>query len=196
MVYVKNRVPKFSDGQQVNGWTILESYGTKDKYGQWKILARCKCGTEKVVAEYTIWSGKSVSCSTCGHKRRVSVDRRKRDNNGDLNSGWNHYRDGYIRSANKRGFEFSLMPEKFKELCRLSCYYCDNPPNNNRNFGGGRTLANVNGIDRKNSSLGYTNENCVPCCKVCNWMKSTLTTEDFIAHIERVYKKVCGYHCP
>lgn len=196
MVYVKNRVLKFNIGDQMNDWTVLDPVGSKDKYGQWKILVRCNCGTEKMVTEYTVWSGKSVSCSKCGHKRRASVDRRSRNDEGDLNSAWTHYISGYSRSANKRGFEFSLMPDKFKELCRMSCYYCDSPPNNNRNFGGGRTLANVNGIDRKNSALGYTNENCVPCCKICNWMKSTLTTDEFISHIERVYKKVGGSHRP
>jgi hypothetical protein len=191
MVYVKSRVPKFNVGNQMNDWTILDPIGSKDKHGQWKILVRCKCGNEKIVTEYSVWSGKSVSCSTCGHKRRAAGDYRKRDESGDLNSSWTHYLDGYIRSANKRGFEFSLLPEKFKELCRLPCHYCDNPPNNNRNFGGGRILTNVNGIDRKNSSEGYTNENCVSCCKICNKMKSTLTTEEFIAHVERIYKKVC-----
>lgn len=183
---------KFTVGQTVNEWTVLDNIGQRDKHGQVKILVRCSCGTEKYVTEYTVWTGKSKSCRSCGRSRASTVDYRKRDIDGDLRSSWQHYLDGYIRSTNKRGFEFSLTPEQFKMLCRGDCFYCGENPTNNRNFGGNRTLSGVNGIDRVNPLVGYTEENSVACCKVCNWMKSNLSAEEFIAHIEQIYRKVCG----
>jgi 5-methylcytosine-specific restriction endonuclease McrA len=36
-----------------------------------------------------------------------------------------------------------------------------------------------NGIDRKNNSLEYTLENCVPCCRQCNFAKQGLSEIEF-----------------
>ena len=44
----------------------------------------------------------------------------------------------------------------------------------------------VNGIDRIDSTLGYTSANTVPCCSLCNSMKSTLSPDNFIAHIKQI----------
>ncbi len=37
-----------------------------------------------------------------------------------------------------------------------------------------------NGIDRLDSSKGYTLENCVPCCEEINVMKMALTKDRFV----------------
>lgn len=57
------------------------------------------------------------------------------------------------------------------------------------------TLYNVNGcnllcngIDRKDSGRGYYQENCLPCCKICNVMKSTMSYNDFIEHCIKISK--------
>ena len=44
----------------------------------------------------------------------------------------------------------------------------------------------ANGIDRLNSIIGYTIENCVPCCEKCNLMKSNYSENEFLDHIERI----------
>ena len=36
------------------------------------------------------------------------------------------------------------------------------------------------------NTLGYTEDNCVTCCKICNRMKDTLTVEDFKEHIKTI----------
>ena len=45
-----------------------------------------------------------------------------------------------------------------------------------------------NGIDRVNSDLEYTKENCVPCCFDCNKLKSNRDLNEFKEKIEKVYK--------
>lgn len=42
------------------------------------------------------------------------------------------------------------------------------------------------GIDRLNNDKGYTVENIVSCCSICNKAKSNLTMEEFLAWIERI----------
>ena len=41
------------------------------------------------------------------------------------------------------------------------------------------------GVDRKDSSLPHTPENCVPCCDCCNKKKYTTSYEEFIDKIQR-----------
>ena len=48
-------------------------------------------------------------------------------------------------------------------------------------------VAKFNGIDRIDSNIGYTVNNCVPCCTICNHMKNDLTTDEFYNHIKLLY---------
>ena len=46
------------------------------------------------------------------------------------------------------------------------------------------THVSYNGIDRLDSSLGYTKDNIVTCCKICNYAKNKMKFEDFKMDIE------------
>jgi hypothetical protein len=73
------------------------------------------------------------------------------------------YRSGAVR----RGLEFTLDLNFFETHWKASCYYCDT------------TIDKVS-FDRLNNSMGYTTENSVPCCKLCNFMKHVLDYDTFI----------------
>ena len=45
-----------------------------------------------------------------------------------------------------------------------------------------------NGIDRKNSNLGYSLENIVPCCFICNRGKSNMNYEDWKNYLIKLSK--------
>ena len=45
-----------------------------------------------------------------------------------------------------------------------------------------------NGIDRVDSSLGYINENCVSCCRTCNYAKLEMNIKDFLDWVQRISK--------
>jgi len=80
-------------------------------------------------------------------------------------------------SCKKRNIIMNLAREEYFYLKNLKCQYCGN-------FGGtGRC-----GIDRTNSKLDYTLDNCVPCCKTCNFLKKDLTLEKFTKHLNKIYK--------
>ena len=47
-----------------------------------------------------------------------------------------------------------------------------------------------NGIDRINNSKGYTIDNCVPCCFMCNYSKNNHSLSDWKAWLERLKKNL------
>ena len=79
-----------------------------------------------------------------------------------------------LSNAKRRGYEFSLSFEDFDAITSRSCFYC------------GENEKRI-GIDRIDNSIGYTKENSVSCCKICNYMKRTMTKEDFLNHIKKIY---------
>jgi len=70
--------------------------------------------------------------------------------------------------AKKRGYTFELTFNEFMGFWGLPCHYC-----------GGDI--NKIGLDRVDNTIGYTLENVIPCCSLCNTMKHTDTYDNFIA---------------
>jgi len=78
----------------------------------------------------------------------------------------------YKKHAEKLNVKYELTENEFEILVNNSCYYCGGLPKN--------------GIDRVDPTKGYVLDNCVSCCKICNYMKRNLTKEQFLSHIEKV----------
>lgn len=83
------------------------------------------------------------------------------------------YRD-YKDSAKERGLCFELTMEELGIYIEMDCFYCG--------LKGG-------GIDRYDNDKGYIVENCVSCCKHCNYAKRNRSPEDFSDWIEAIAKK-------
>lgn len=153
---------------------------SNDGYIIWKM--RCDCGNEFERPSYYLYKGFTKSC---GCKKFVSSGRpRIADNGAHINILFNHYK----RSAKERVIEFSLSKFEAKSLFEASCFYCGIEPKVSytaKNLSGEYAW---NGIDRKDNSKGYRIENCVSCCKMCNFAKSNYSFEDFAAWIKRAYE--------
>ena len=80
----------------------------------------------------------------------------------------------YIRSAKRRCLVFEIDADFAISLFLSNCYYCNNGPNP------------LNGIDRINNDKGYTVENCVSCCKMCNEIKLNHSTEEILIHLQKI----------
>ena len=50
------------------------------------------------------------------------------------------------------------------------------------------TILKINGLDRVDSSKGYTIDNVVPCCAICNTAKNKMTQKEFKEWIKTVYE--------
>jgi hypothetical protein len=85
---------------------------------------------------------------------------------------WNHY----VKGAQKRAIHFSMTKTRFNELILLPCFYCEY-----------KKEGEVNGIDRLNNNEGYQEDNVVPCCEGCNFMKGTQHPQEFIDKLQAIY---------
>ena len=91
----------------------------------------------------------------------------------------------YKNKAIKTGKYFELTEEYYIYLRNRNCVYC------NRST----TKSHYNGIDRLDSSIGYTIENCVTCCYDCNIAKNSTTHEEFIDQCKKIAKYKHTINC-
>lgn len=144
----------------------------------------CVCGNKTTIEGNKLSSSLTKSC---GCSRRKSYQARGLKTKLELGLANArkviHY---YKRNAKRRNIEFELTEEQCLTLFKQDCHYCKTPPFNilsTKNPGD----FTYNGIDRKDNSIHYTIDNCVPCCKYCNFMKNNLTLEVFIAQVSKIY---------
>jgi hypothetical protein len=112
----------------------------------------------------TVHGKESRRCSHC-NETIGRQDEKRRDREREFKkeylTNFKTYYKSYYTKAYKRGYDFTLTEEFFLKTISSPCYYCNH-------FKDGEAV----GIDRVNNSIGYVPENCVPCCEICNRMKS------------------------
>ncbi len=143
-------------------------------------ICKCKCGTSKSISRHSLVNHGTKSCGCI--VAIAAAHRAKPD-------GWadkNHWLSRYKRRAKKLEIEFSLSNEEFYDICSLNCFYCNAMPTKKSNghsniIDKGSYLAN--GIDRIDPEEGYTKRNSIPCCKICNFMKTDKNRSEFINKI-------------
>ena len=95
--------------------------------------------------------------------------------------------------AEKRGHNFNLTFDEYDNLIQKDCFYCGDHPRpmteeQRKNRGNSKQpLFYYNGVDRIDSNKDYNLDNCVPCCPICNYMKHTLSQNDFYNQIVKIY---------
>tara|TARA_B110000285_G_C14760097_1_gene439156 strand:- start:205 stop:612 length:408 start_codon:yes stop_codon:yes gene_type:complete len=87
---------------------------------------------------------------------------------------YNTYKSGAI----KRNYDFKITKEFFNDTIAKNCYLCGIPSND----------ININGIDRYDNNIGYTEENCKPCCSPCNIMKKNYSFKYLINKLVDIYE--------
>ncbi len=75
--------------------------------------------------------------------------------------------------AKRSGIDFTITLEEFKQFWEKPCHYCN-------------TTGVFIGLDRIDSSRGYSNDNVLPCCYNCNVAKAELSYKDFIAMCHKI----------
>lgn len=79
--------------------------------------------------------------------------------------------------AEKRGIPWDLTVGQFRLLWERECYYCGD-------------VVKRGGIDRLDSLLGYSGDNCVPSCGTCNMMKRTMGVQEFVDHCAKIVSRL------
>lgn len=130
---------------------------------------RCECGTVKAVSSESLRQGLSRSCGCL-----VSDTNRKRNTLPEGEAYTRQQLRYYKRSARDRGHSWGLSDVQVIDLLKAECLYCGEMP--------------AKGIDRFDNAFGYVRGNAMPCCKVCNYAKRTMSAPEFFAWIKKVAK--------
>lgn len=167
------------------GFTVIRKTDEHSNgYAVWE--AKCDfCGEIKKFPSYYFKRG-HCSCGCEGWRREWAdkIGRKPMPNNqSHVNIIFNHY----LRGAKDRNIPFELTKEQVRELIEQDCHYCGQKPLVRYTAIGCAGEYAWNGIDRVDNTKGYTTDNCVPCCKLCNLGKRDLTIDEFTSWIERTY---------
>lgn len=146
---------------------------------------KCICGSQCVIRGDIIIANTNANCGckTSELQSRAGIEPNKQSNIARI-----------FRQYKKRGLQsgkgFSLTKEQFIKLISGNCAYCNAPPTNCCKIKTKLQTVELqyNGIDRIDSSLGYSIDNCVSCCIRCNVAKNDMTIEEFLRWIESVYR--------
>ena len=191
-------MPRFKDrtNDKYGRLTVI-SHAGKDHRNKHLWLCLCDCGNKKVVVSDNLSSRKSNSCGCLkaevlarkGNQYGIHEDREK----ALLKVQYSHLK----RRDKNKGFSDTISLEVFSRLSKSSCKYCglehskeieDRLNESKKQKRLSDHVLKCNGIDRVDSSKGYTLENSVSCCKYCNTAKNTMAESDFYNWIKRVYE--------
>jgi hypothetical protein len=168
-------------GQKAGMLTVLRLMGAKDGHARW--LCRCDCGTEAVFPAWRLKGRASCGCQQTANGGTSAP----KGGRSPGEAARKHVLRQYQKNAGARGHVWELTDEDFDRLTSSDCSYCGTPPSNVFSTGGYVDAAFVyNGIDRKDNTLGYTCENALPCCQICNIAKRAMSYDDFMAWIARL----------
>lgn len=92
----------------------------------------------------------------------------------------------YRKDAKVRGYIFNISFILFLQLTQKNCYYCDVEPNQNFRISKNGEIYKYNGLDRVDNTKGYSDDNVVPCCIICNSAKGKRSQIDFLNWVDRV----------
>jgi len=180
-------MPKLIDltNKKFGRWKVIKRVYPNTNDGKAKWLCECECGTKRAVSGHNLKQGISNSCG-CLNKENLNKANR-------LSLGIANMRGlilKYKRSAKIKKLEYTLTEQQFKELTSGNCYYCGESPKQIKKQK--NTYGNYiyNGIDRIDNNLGYTPENSVSCCKLCNYKKSNMDIQEFKDWIVKVYNNI------
>ena len=81
--------------------------------------------------------------------------------------------------ARRRHLEWDVEEIEYTELMKLKCHYCNDE------------ISRMGvGLDRKDNNLGYLKNNIIPCCKLCNWIKSDYFSYEEMIEISETVKLI------
>jgi hypothetical protein len=172
--------------QKFNRLLCLQ-YIKSDKRGNARYLWKCDCGQEKEIDGSKVKRGYTKSCGCLA--KEVSSAKPNQYRLEYREAHFNAYYHQYLKAAEKRKYQFNLTKDDFRQITQQKCHCCQADPvpivqRSKKHYG--QYIGN--GIDRVINSIGYTKENCVPCCKMCNKMKQHYDKNHFLEKVRSIYE--------
>lgn len=150
---------------------------------KWKCI--CDCKKQTWVQSSSLHNKTTTSCG-CYAKQRASEA-------NSIEPGLSAKRNVfslYKIAAKRRNLSFNLSFDEFIIFCKQNCYYCGSQSLNKCIVEGNNGEFIYNGIDRVDNEKGYSLQNCVTACKICNRAKSIMNKSDFISWIKKASEHI------
>lgn len=142
--------------------------------GMYRWLCKCDCGNETTVRGTSLRNGDTRSCGCYWNEIVAAGAHRLPQNEAAFHRVYGKIRDG----ARKRNLAWELTKDNVWSLISSTCFYCGKPPS--KIFRNRYGYCAWNGVDQKEPCGGYTLNNCVTCCYVCNRMKLNIPFQEFL----------------
>ena len=175
-------------GQKYGRLTVERSSGS-NKFFHRLFVCRCACGQTTTVMAANLLRGSTRSCGCFQRDTAKIHGGSNRKPKGECCFNWLYYR--YKYQAKRRSIVFSLDKENFRLITSSTCAYCGHPPSmqaksfrDDKPFNGNYVY---NSVDRVDSCQGYTLENVVSACKICQFAKRDMSTEEFKTWVVRAH---------
>lgn len=145
----------------------------------------CDCGNEIIVNSHNLIRGHTKSCG-CLKKEKAKEGKYKNNSKLRKLKKLEVYFKRNSKNRNGKTLEYNLTLDNIEKLAFSNCFYCNKEPSNTLYTTKNEEIK-YSGIDRIDSSKGYTIDNVVSCCIYCNQAKMAMSQEDFLSWIEKVY---------
>lgn len=179
-------------GETYNRLTVIK-IAPNNSRGRSCWECKCSCGTIKIIAQEDLRDGSTKSCGCLNNEKRSARAKAMYS----VNIKYSSASEATARQIWRKTYKRELSFEDFLEISQLPCYYCGVQLSNSQNSARQDSKSSqqakdegdfiYNGLDRIDSNLIHTKENCVPCCKKCNFSKSNRDIFEFALWITRVY---------
>jgi hypothetical protein len=150
------------------------------RHTKWKI--QCDCGTFKIVYGPHLVNGHTKSCG-CLQREMISNRQKLRPYEFLFNL--------LKRNSQSTGIGGTLTYDEFVKFTSTEiCHYCGdkiiwNPYRQRK-----KNYAAAYHLDRKDNCFGYTKDNCVVCCSLCNSTKTNQFSYDEMCEIGKVIGRI------
>jgi len=175
-------VMKDISGQQFGSLAVISPVRC-NPHSEW--LCICSCGENRVVRGTRLSQGLTTACASCSKKQGALRSGKTKELPKDI-ACLRKLLGEYKSNARRKGIAFTLNDSEFESLVLQSCHYCGTPPQREYKTKNQSRVLLVNGIDRKDSSIGYLPENTVACCHVCNYAKREMSCDEFLEWAKRI----------
>ncbi len=112
-----------------------------------------------------------------GHKETISTRNKERyslERNREYGNSPKGKFSSYKSNAKQRDIPFKVTFDEFMEYWQEPCTLCGDP-------------IDTIGLDRVDSTIGYTAGNLAPCCTECNIMKMNHSLSHFLDKVNKIY---------
>lgn len=167
-------------GMRINSLVVIgRAPATSYRYVPW--ICRCDCGELVRKPNRVLVSGKAKTCVKCWrevkrHSLRGEIGR----------STFTVILRNYQNSAKERDLPYNMTDTEMEKLFKSPCHYCGRPPYRVKKVKKLHGDYTFTGVDRTDPKQGYSPDNCVPCCRECNFLKSTLAQDEFLQWVRKV----------